>query len=94
MSRAREAVALLGLGVMGRALAATLLDGGRAVTVWNRSPGRDTELVERGAHRAAAARDAVLAAPVVVVCLYDHVSRCATRSSRSSSSCAAASWST
>jgi len=74
VSRGREAVALLGLGVMGRALAATLLDGGRDVTVWNRSPGRDTDLVQRGAHRAAAARDAVLAAPTVVVCLYDHAS--------------------
>jgi 3-hydroxyisobutyrate dehydrogenase-like beta-hydroxyacid dehydrogenase len=38
MSRGQDAVALLGLGVMGRALAAVLLDDGRDVTVWNRSP--------------------------------------------------------
>jgi 3-hydroxyisobutyrate dehydrogenase-like beta-hydroxyacid dehydrogenase len=74
MRRGQDAVALLGLGVMGRALAAALLDDGRDVTVWNRSPGRDAELVGRGAHRADDARDAVLAAPAVVVCLDDHTS--------------------
>ncbi|MGF0116223.1 NAD(P)-dependent oxidoreductase [Promicromonospora sp. Marseille-Q5078] len=69
-----QAVALLGLGDMGRVLASTLLDGGHAVTVWNRSPGRDTGLVERGARRAADSGDAVRAAPTVVVCLDDHAS--------------------
>ncbi|GAB3092662.1 NAD(P)-dependent oxidoreductase [Isoptericola nanjingensis] len=74
MSRGTEPVALLGLGVMGRELAAALLDAGHGVTVWNRSPGRDAELVGRGARRASDARDAVLAASTVVVCLYDHAS--------------------
>jgi len=69
-----QAVAVLGLGEMGRVLASALLDGGRHVTVWNRSPGRDAGLVARGAHRATDARDAVRVAPTVVVCLYDHAS--------------------
>ena len=67
-------IALLGLGEMGRALAGTLLDAGHDVAVWNRTPGRDTDLLARGARQAASARDAVLAAPTVVVCLYDHAS--------------------
>ena len=74
MSAGAVAVAMLGLGAMERSLAAGLLDTGNDVTVWNRSPGRDADLVGRGAHRAAAARDAVLTAPTVVVCLYDHAS--------------------
>ncbi|MFE5293075.1 NAD(P)-dependent oxidoreductase [Isoptericola sp. NPDC056618] len=67
-------VALLGLGEMGRALAGALLDVGHDVAVWNRTPGRDVDLVARGARRAASARGAVLAAPTVVVCLDDHAS--------------------
>ena len=67
-------IALLGLGEMGRALAGALLDAGHDVAVWNRTPGRDTDLLARGARQAASARDAVLAAPTVVVCLYDHAS--------------------
>ncbi|MFC7877878.1 NAD(P)-dependent oxidoreductase [Isoptericola sp. NPDC057391] len=74
MSGRTAEATLLGLGHMGRALARTLLDGGHDVAVWNRTPGRDAELVARGARRAADVRDAVLAAPIVVVCLYDHAS--------------------
>jgi shikimate 5-dehydrogenase len=33
-------VTVLGMGAMGRALAATLVESGRSVTVWNRTPGR------------------------------------------------------
>lgn len=46
-------VTVIGLGPMGRAMAAAYLDAGYEVTVWNRSPGKDTELVARGARRAA-----------------------------------------
>ncbi|MFD6177365.1 MULTISPECIES: NAD(P)-dependent oxidoreductase [unclassified Isoptericola] len=74
MSRGAETVAVLGLGHMGRALAGALLDAGHDVIVWNRSPGRGAGLVDRGARRAGSSRDAVLAAPTVVVCLYDHAS--------------------
>ncbi|MFC7404896.1 NAD(P)-binding domain-containing protein [Georgenia alba] len=44
-----SAVSLLGLGAMGTALASALLDAGRDVVVWNRTPGRATELLARGA---------------------------------------------
>ncbi|GAA1711472.1 NAD(P)-binding domain-containing protein [Isoptericola hypogeus] len=71
-------VTMLGLGAMGRVLAAALLDAGHDVTVWNRSPGRDVDLVARGARPAATVRDAVGAGRpgggTVVACLYDHAS--------------------
>ena len=37
------AVAVLGLGAMGRAIAARLLGAGHDVAVWNRTPGRDED---------------------------------------------------
>ena len=48
---ARPAVALVGLGNMGAAIAERLLDAGYPLRVFNRTPGRDAELVERGAER-------------------------------------------
>ncbi|MFJ9388517.1 NAD(P)-dependent oxidoreductase [Nocardioides sp. NPDC101246] len=67
-------VTVLGLGAMGSALAAALLDAGRSVTVWNRTPGRASELVGRGAGAADTVAEAVLASPVVIACLLDHSS--------------------
>ncbi|MFJ8925393.1 NAD(P)-dependent oxidoreductase [Streptomyces sp. NPDC102364] len=68
-------VSMLGLGAMGGALAAALLDAGRSVTVWNRTPGRAAELMARGARGADSVREAVTASPVVIACLlkYDSV---------------------
>jgi len=68
-------VAVLGLGLMGRALAAALLDAGHPTTVWNRTPGKADDLTARGAVRARTAADAVRSAPVVIVCVstYDVV---------------------
>ncbi|NEE62006.1 NAD(P)-dependent oxidoreductase, partial [Streptomyces sp. SID8455] len=65
---------LLGLGAMGTALARTWLAAGHPLTVWNRSPGRSTELALRGARVAATAADAVAASPLVVTCLLDDAS--------------------
>ncbi|WP_030846025.1 NAD(P)-dependent oxidoreductase [Streptomyces sp. NRRL F-4474] len=64
-------VTVVGLGPMGRAMAAAYLDAGYEVTVWNRSAGKDTELVARGAHRAADVAEAVTASPLVVLSLID-----------------------
>lgn len=65
---------MLGLGAMGSALAARLLAAGHPVTVWNRSVGRDADLVERGARRAETVADAVTAQPLIVACLLRHPS--------------------
>ncbi len=67
----RTAVAVLGLGRMGRAAAARLLDAGFPVTVWNRSPGRADELVSAGATAAGSLADAVASAEVVVTLVAD-----------------------
>ncbi|WP_457786117.1 NAD(P)-dependent oxidoreductase [Streptomyces rochei] len=67
-------VSVLGLGEMGRALAGALVKDGHTTTVWNRSPGKADDLVAQGAERAATARDAVRAGPLVIACLLDHAS--------------------
>ncbi|MFC0504852.1 NAD(P)-dependent oxidoreductase [Micromonospora costi] len=64
----------LGLGAMGSALAAAALDAGRPAVVWNRTPHRAQALGARGATVAPTVADAVTAAPVIVVCLFDHES--------------------
>jgi 3-hydroxyisobutyrate dehydrogenase-like beta-hydroxyacid dehydrogenase len=70
----RTGVTVLGLGAMGSALAATLLDAGHDVTVWNRSPERAAGLTARGATPASAIGSAVTAQPLVIACLFDHAS--------------------
>ncbi|WP_369696743.1 NAD(P)-binding domain-containing protein [Streptomyces sp. XD-27] len=65
-------VTVLGLGAMGQSLAAAFLAGGHPTTVWNRSAGKDEELVAKGARRAATAAEAVAAGPLTVVCMTDY----------------------
>ncbi len=65
-------VTVLGLGEMGRALAAALVDEGHATTVWNRSPGKAAALADRGAAVANTIEEAVIASPLLVACLLDH----------------------
>jgi 3-hydroxyisobutyrate dehydrogenase len=64
-------VAVLGLGAMGRAIAARLLGAGHDVRVWNRTPGRDDELVAAGARRSTIPADAVREADVVITMVTD-----------------------
>jgi 3-hydroxyisobutyrate dehydrogenase-like beta-hydroxyacid dehydrogenase len=64
-------VAYLGMGIMGRGMAANLLKAGYPVTVWNRTPERCAPLVEQGASQAASIADAVEGADVVLYCLSD-----------------------
>ncbi|MEU7512656.1 NAD(P)-binding domain-containing protein [Streptomyces sp. NPDC042898] len=65
-------VTVIGLGPMGRALAGAFVAAGVRTTVWNRTPGRDRELVARGAIGAASVEEAVAASPLSVVCLVDY----------------------
>ena len=64
-------IAVLGLGAMGRAIAQRLLEAGHDLSVWNRTPGRDEQLVTAGATRADTPADAVRDAGVVVTMLTD-----------------------
>ncbi|MFB7089474.1 NAD(P)-dependent oxidoreductase [Streptomyces sp. NPDC056296] len=66
------AVTVLGLGPMGRALAEAFVAAGLRTTVWNRTPGRDADLVARGAVPAGSAQEAVVASPLTVVCVVNY----------------------
>ncbi|MFI7638437.1 NAD(P)-dependent oxidoreductase [Nonomuraea sp. NPDC049400] len=68
----QSAVTVLGLGPMGRALAGAFLDAGLRTTVWNRTPGRDRELVQRGAVGASSPEEAVSASRLTVVCVVNY----------------------
>ncbi|MFI0446813.1 NAD(P)-dependent oxidoreductase [Actinomadura sp. 6N118] len=68
----QSAVTVIGLGPMGRALAGAFVDSGLRTTVWNRTPGRGDELVERGAIRTRSAEEAVAASDLTVVCVVDY----------------------
>lgn len=67
-----KSVTVLGLGPMGRALAGAFLSAGVPTTVWNRTPGKDRELVDRGATSAPTAEEAVAASGLTVVCVVNH----------------------
>ncbi|MEU9073886.1 NAD(P)-binding domain-containing protein [Kitasatospora sp. NPDC048538] len=62
---------MLGLGPMGRALAGALLAADHPVTVWNRTPGRDADLLAHGARSAVSPTAAVADAPLVLLCVRD-----------------------
>jgi 3-hydroxyisobutyrate dehydrogenase-like beta-hydroxyacid dehydrogenase len=64
-------IAVLGLGAMGHAVAAKLQAAGHDLSVWNRMPGRDEDLVSAGATRADTPADAVRDVEVVVTMLTD-----------------------
>jgi 3-hydroxyisobutyrate dehydrogenase/2-hydroxy-3-oxopropionate reductase len=60
-------IAFLGLGIMGRPMAANLVKAGHDVTVWNRSVGKSVE----GARTAESPADAARDAEVVWICVSD-----------------------
>jgi 3-hydroxyisobutyrate dehydrogenase-like beta-hydroxyacid dehydrogenase len=65
-------VTVIGLGLMGAALARAFLKAGHPTTVWNRSAKKAEDLVASGATRAATLTEAIRASPLVVVCVLDH----------------------
>src|SRR5437879_13842157 len=60
-------VAFLGLGIMGRPMAANLVKAGHELSVWNRTPGKDVE----GARSAASPAEAAAGAEVIWMCVSD-----------------------
>jgi 3-hydroxyisobutyrate dehydrogenase-like beta-hydroxyacid dehydrogenase len=65
-------VALLGLGIMGGGMAASLARKGVAATVWNRTPARAEEVARATGLRAAASvAEAVAEAQVILTCVAD-----------------------
>ncbi|MGW7071546.1 NAD(P)-dependent oxidoreductase [Streptomyces sp. NPDC054855] len=64
-------VTVIGLGNMGAALAAALLENGHPTTVWNRTPAKAEPLLARGARLAATPEEAVAASPLILACVLD-----------------------
>lgn len=65
-------VTVIGLGLMGRALAGAFLNAGHPTTVWNRTSAKAAPLVAAGARSAPTLRDALTAGPLTIVCLTDY----------------------
>ncbi|MEV1108934.1 NAD(P)-binding domain-containing protein [Micromonospora sp. NPDC049751] len=72
LEKQSAAVAVLGLGPMGRALAAASLAAGHPTVLWNRSPAKASALVARGAILAPTVADAVDRASVVIACVINY----------------------
>ena len=62
-------VAFLGMGIMGRPMAANLVKAGHEVAVWNRTSGKDKDV--EGARTASSPADAAQGAEVVWMCVSD-----------------------
>lgn len=64
-------VALMGLGIMGRGLAANILKAGHQLTVYNRSRDKAEPFAARGAQVANSPREAAAGAEVIISCVGD-----------------------
>jgi 3-hydroxyisobutyrate dehydrogenase len=67
----KPVIGFIGLGLMGRPMAANLLKNGFSVVVWNRTPGKSDALAAAGAKVAASAREAAAAADVLITIVSD-----------------------
>jgi len=65
-------VAVLGLGLMGQALAAAFLRAGHPTTVWNRTPSKADRLVSEGAEFAETVGEALKAGSLTIICVTDY----------------------
>lgn len=72
MKNVKGEVSVIGLGVMGSALARALLQNDYRVTVWNRTTAKAELLVKEGAVLAPTATAAAAASPVIVICVADY----------------------
>lgn len=66
-----EKVGFIGLGIMGRGMAANLLRKGFEVAVWNRTVSRTEALAAMGAQVSASPAQMARSCPVVIVCVSD-----------------------
>ncbi|MFF8617584.1 NAD(P)-dependent oxidoreductase [Streptomyces sp. NPDC015350] len=65
-------VTVIGLGLMGQALAGAFLKAGHPTTVWNRTAAKADRLVTEGAQSAPTVDAALKASPLAVICLTDY----------------------
>jgi len=67
-----DKVSMIGLGLMGSALAKAFLNTGFDVTVWNRTQSKCKPLVEQGAQVVPTVAEAIGASPISVICISDY----------------------
>ena len=67
-----QKVGVIGLGLMGSALADALLAGNIDLTVWNRSSDKSGRFAEQGVGVAKSVQDLATGCDVIIVCLTDH----------------------
>lgn len=67
-----SSVSVIGLGLMGSALAEALLNVGHEVTVWNRSPAKVKPLISKGASGASSVSEVVSASDMTLICVTGH----------------------
>jgi 3-hydroxyisobutyrate dehydrogenase-like beta-hydroxyacid dehydrogenase len=65
-------VTVIGLGLMGQALAGAFLRAGHPTTVWNRTTAKADRLVAEGARLAPTVGDALRASSLTVICVTDY----------------------
>ncbi|MET7459646.1 NAD(P)-binding domain-containing protein [Nonomuraea sp. NPDC005501] len=71
-SRTGTPVTVIGLGLMGRALAGAFLKAGHPTTVWNRTTSKADQLLAEGARPAPTVRDALEASSLTIICVTDY----------------------
>lgn len=67
----KETIGFIGLGIMGRGMAANILKAGYDLIVWNRTPERMTPLVEAGAAGAASPAELAARSSLIITCVSD-----------------------
>ncbi|GAA2735338.1 NAD(P)-dependent oxidoreductase [Actinocorallia aurantiaca] len=71
-NRTDTPVTVIGLGLMGRALAGAFLKAGHPTTVWNRTTSKADQLVAEGARLAPTVGDALRAGSLAIICVTDY----------------------
>jgi 3-hydroxyisobutyrate dehydrogenase len=66
-----ERIGFVGLGTMGASMAANLLRAGAHLTIWNRTPGRGSALVELGAAEVATPAEVAKRSDITLICVSD-----------------------
>ena len=67
----KERIGFIGLGIMGRGMAANLIKAGFNICVWNRTASRMEPLLELGARAAASPEDVASQSDIIILCVSD-----------------------
>ncbi|MBF6470639.1 MULTISPECIES: NAD(P)-dependent oxidoreductase [Nocardia] len=70
--RTTTSVTVIGLGLMGRALAGAFLRAGHPTTVWNRTTAKADQLMTEGARLAPTVGEALEAGTLTIICVTDY----------------------